>query len=897
MAAESSSPNSFRDPYWSDLATKAAQKYDVPPSLLVSVLTNGERSNANQVSEVGAKTPFQVTPTTRALILKRDGIDAYLSDENAADAAALTLKDGLNWAKTQKGDPNALAAGYYHAGGDLKNWGPRTNAYIGRVVNAPDFRASQAQAQDQAAAASAKPWEGPSTYDQLTASMGAVKPSENAMANMVAAYQSGKMTPEDAKAFESQVQAGKIVLPGGPGAVTPPKTGQAAEGGQFLPKGVADAYRSNKMSTEDKQAVEGLLRQGYRLPGEIPVGQNEGAGPGYVPTTPNEPTKLQQVVGAGETALSLGTGLVGAPVGAVYGGVKGMFDPNVTNIQQLEQAAGQGAANLTYAPRTAAGQAQTAAVGDVMQNAVPVMGLTPQLGQLGQAAQLAKPTVQALPAVARNVAGQAMQEVASRVPAPIAAVPSAIASGVRKAGVATGLLDENAAAARPTATAATPGTAASAGAAATDLAAQRRATAEGLDVPVRLTEGEATRQHPQQQFEGETAKMPNAAGEMLRQRSAENNAAIIKNFDTWMDKTERQATDTMGVGKSLTGALDKGLENRKNEYRVKYAAAKKAGETSEFVDTTPLADALNKAYSAEGSAPIIGAVKKELQRLGGAALDENGNVVGGKLSINDMEDMRKFIGKTTKATDSTDLMYGGELRNAVDQIMDGAPGELFKEARASYRRTQELYKDNALIKDLISKKKGTTDRKVALENVVNRTILGGSREDLGKLRRTLLVDGSEQGKQAWKDIQGATLQYLADEANANPLNPKSAVTDTHGNPIVSAAGLNKAVQALDKSEKLQFILGKEGAQKVRDINETVGLIKTFPPGTINTSNTTATLLTALAEAGTTGAFTGLPVPVLSLLRAGAQKMKNRRLETRVAAALAQSKPQPIKGLP
>jgi hypothetical protein len=134
MAAEA--PNSYRAPYWADLASNTETKLGLPAGLLVSVLTNGERSNADQVSEANARTPFQVTPATRNLVLKRDGIDAYLSPENAAEVAGIVLKDGLGWAKSRTQDPEMvtkLAAGYYHGGGDKANWGPRTESYIARV--------------------------------------------------------------------------------------------------------------------------------------------------------------------------------------------------------------------------------------------------------------------------------------------------------------------------------------------------------------------------------------------------------------------------------------------------------------------------------------------------------------------------------------------------------------------------------------------------------------------------------------------------------------------------------------------------------------------------------------------------------------------------------------------
>jgi hypothetical protein len=49
------------------------------------------------------------------------------------------------------------------------------------------------------------------------------------------------------------------------------------------------------------------------------------------------------------------------------------------------------------------------------------------------------------------------------------------------------------------------------------------------------------------------------------------------------------------------------------------------------------------------------------------------------------------------------------------------------------------------------------------------------------------------------------------------------------------------------------------------------------------------LLTALGEAGATGALTGLPVPVVSLIKAASSQIKNNQLKARIAAALDPSK--------
>jgi len=72
----------------------------------------------------------------------------------------------------------------------------------------------------------------------------------------------------------------------------------------------------------------------------------------------------------------------------------------------------------------------------------------------------------------------------------------------------------------------------------------------------------------------------------------------------------------------------------------------------------------------------------------------------------------------------------------------------------------------------------------------------------------------------------------------------------------------------------------------RDLNEVVRYVHTAPPGTlINSSGTAGALMAAMAEAGTLGALTGLPVPVLSLLRVAAAKAKARKLQARIADAL------------
>lgn len=122
-------PRSYKDPVYASLDAKIENKLGLPSGLLSSIRLHGERSNADQVSEAGARTVYQITGPTRDAVLKKYGIDAYLSPSNAAEVAGLLLKEGLD---RNNGD-TSLAAAEYHGGTNKDNWGPRTKAYVKRV--------------------------------------------------------------------------------------------------------------------------------------------------------------------------------------------------------------------------------------------------------------------------------------------------------------------------------------------------------------------------------------------------------------------------------------------------------------------------------------------------------------------------------------------------------------------------------------------------------------------------------------------------------------------------------------------------------------------------------------------------------------------------------------------
>lgn len=874
--AEEKFPESYRDASYASLDAATEQKLGLPGGLLASVRENGERSNHSQSNSEKTFSVYQFTPTTRKAILDKYGLDVSLSPQNASQGAGLLLQEGL---KRNGGDP-AQAVGEYIGGLDRANWGKTTKSYINRVMVGLPKPA---------------PAEESSTFDRVQASMQPAVPPD-AIARVYQAYQAGQLTPEERTDFESDVKAGKVMLPKGAALGDQP----VAAASNVLPQAVLNAYWDGKMSPEEKAQLQAdvqsgavklpkgvQLEAGGTLAGSARASQIPGQDgqPVVQPAAP-QPSLVDKAIGTGEAALSTATGMTGGAAGMIAGTIGGTVGAVLNGdfgtpqgARNIEQAAAQGADALTYTPRTASGRDQAEAVGSAMAQALPVMPLTGELALAGRSAAGVTP--------AGRVAAAAVKE---KVPPAVQAIRDQAVSMTSKATQSLlGVPEEPQAA----------GAMGSVGAAGTDPAAIRRTTAAGLPVAMDLTTGQATRNHLQLRFEGETAK--GELGQPLRENAAKQNVQLAQNFEALIDTTGAEAPNLIEAGRSVVdNGLVKAAAARKAEYRAKYIAADKAGQMEEPVSLQPLADYLNANRAGRSSAPILGTIADELgvQGVGGGSLAD-GTMQAGVGTLKQTEAIRKIVNKFVKDTDPNDVRVGTEIKGVIDQITEGKGGDLYKEARAARQRYAQLFENNAIVADLLRNRRGMADRQVALEDVFRRTILNGSRDDLSMLRRTLQVAGGEEGHQAWRELQGATLRHMLDEAT------KGVGSDIAGNPIFSAAKLQGAIRALDVGDRLGFVLGKQRAQMVRDINEIAKVVTTVPPGALNTSNTASVILAAIAEAGATGGLTGLPVPILSTIRLGAKYVRDRSIRQRVMAALGKAEkktpkvksPRPVSPAP
>jgi hypothetical protein len=572
-------------------------------------------------------------------------------------------------------------------------------------------------------------------------------------------------------------------------------------------------------------------------------------------------------VGAMEAGANLLTGATTGPIAGAVGTVEGI-GKSVANgtfgtqqgVQQAENTAAQRMQQYTYQPTTPEGIRQSQAVGQLAEQLLPVAPMAGQFAPLAASAEATAPIAAGYAARGAGVASDALQAAQKATNDAAAAVQS----GAGKAAQAV--------------TQAFPGGGAEppmsgVGAAEARVPAQRIAAAQSLDIPVPLTLGQATRDFDQLKFEKETAKTP--LGKPFRDLGSDQTGLITQNFDKLIDDTGGQVSTPRQLGQTIDTVIQNKAQAAKQDFRDTYSAAQESGEMASPVKTDGIADALNNMVSAESVAPVITAAKRELQRLGGGAIDENGNVVGGQLSINDMEALRRLVNKST-GTDPTNIKFAGDIKRAIDAATEGAGGDIYQKARALRANYAQEFENQGAIKQLMSFKPGTTDRRIALEDVFDKSIMNGSRDDVGNLRLTLESAGPE-GKQAWQDVKAATLDRIKSEAI------KGMQFDEKGQPIISPSALNKIVTELDADGKLDLILGKPTANKVRTINDLAKNIYTAPPGSVNHSNTSSAIMAALDLAGS--AISGIPAPIATLTNMAVRAAKERKIKAKVEASL------------
>jgi hypothetical protein len=506
-------------------------------------------------------------------------------------------------------------------------------------------------------------------------------------------------------------------------------------------------------------------------------------GPADIPGAIPQPTVEEPSFGARVAAIPE------TVARTIYGGLTGLIGAPIALGQEIitgtpkEQTFGKFMALGGQVPVSPGAQANLQSFGDLTSG---LPAFVPAIGQAGQVAQGVNALATRVSPTAQR-AVQTMQNALARAPEP------QMAGG---------------------------------GAAETQAALLRAERAQRQGIP--LTKGEQLQSLTQQQLEQDLLKSskPELVTPLtnLKQQQQE---AIGRQFQKLTEATGATVADVdpvylRDVGKIVDKPLMAEYKKSIANYRSKYNDADNAGETLQEVPYQSLVDYINKQTPTTRTslAPILQDTLEQLK------INDPKNT--GNISIRALEDVYQNIGK--KAQPGTpNSTYGKDLKNLIDQATEGAGGDLYKEARAARRQFAKEFEDVASVAKLVGSK--GEDRLVRLSNVFDNVVLGSTKEDVQHITG-LLKRAGEDGQQAINELKGQTIQWLKGQA-------------TGVNGITKFDNFRKAVDKLEREDKLTELFGKAGREQILDLRDTVKDALVKQPGAVNYSNTANAVMRGL----------------------------------------------------
>ena len=399
------------------------------------------------------------------------------------------------------------------------------------------------------------------------------------------------------------------------------------------------------------------------------------------------------------------------------------------------------------------------------------------------------------------------------------------------------------------------------GAASTAEDLMREERLQRLNLPA--TAGERTKNLAQQQFESDIERGAiSGVSEAKKQQLIEQmgsfrekqKQAISQKLESMTSQTGAEVADPTQmrqVGKLVDKALVDAYEKKFTAYKKAYADADTSGETLQEVPYQKIIDFINQKTPTmrQKIDPILDSVAESLKMN-----DPTGK---GTISIRALEDVYQEAGKVKGSPNAK------QLKQLIDEATEGAGGDLYRAARAQRKQLAKEFENVSRVDKLLGTKAGYVDRQVAYEDIFKNVVLDGSLEEMRTVT-SLLKKAGPEGRQAYAELQGQTIQHLKDLL-------------TKGDQM-SFKNFNTAVKALDYDDKLVYMFGKKGRDEIVDLRDALKDILVKQPGAVNYPNTGGAVMRGLE---------GLEAIRLPLAKQAAQFERGRQTTKRLEEALKQ----------
>lgn len=377
---------------------------------------------------------------------------------------------------------------------------------------------------------------------------------------------------------------------------------------------------------------------------------------------------------------------------------------------------------------------------------------------------------------------------------------------------------------------------------------QRHIEADSLPEPVRLTNGQATGDVSQLSIE----QNRRGADPELAARFNEQNGQLVKNLDAIRETAAPDAygTKTIENSDSLIDTYKKLDDSRNKVINEKYQALRDANGGDFPIDAPILLDNVKASLKKElltNDAPV-----SQMAELNRMASEKS-------MTFEDYLSLRRNLGQVARTS------ADGNVRTAAGLMIQELENLPLQEAAKQLKPLADKARSAAKARFDMLKKDPAYDaavnNSVPPDTFIQKFVVNGTRDNV-----QTMIDQLGRDSVAHQHMSAGTLNWLREKA-----------VDSSGN--FSQAAFNKALNQLDKSQKLNLVFNPDSSSTLKTLGNVAQYTQAQPKGSfVNNSNTLVGAMAERAAGGleTLGNVVGggkFGLPLGSMVRGQVQKIK------------------------
>lgn len=408
--------------------------------------------------------------------------------------------------------------------------------------------------------------------------------------------------------------------------------------------------------------------------------------------------------------------------------------------------------------------------------------------------------------------------------------------------------------------------------------------ADALPKPIRLMSAQATQD-------------PVAFSKMLNERGVpgspvpnalkQQNLDLIENVDLIRDKVapDSYSTRKIEASENIIDAYRAMDEGKRQEIRTAYKALEDANGGQFPVDGAAIAQNSFAALAKKLKTDYLsGPIRKQLDAF----------MAGEPMSFEQFEAMRTNLADeirtAERAGNGNAAMAASIVRSEMEKLpMTPGTGEQLKgladTARALAKARFDMLKKDPAYKAIVKAEDASINEKLPADKFYDKFVLNGKQRQL-----QTMIDTFGDNSPVHQEIRAATMFHLKERAGI----------DSDGRGTFTQAGYNKALETLDRGNKLSVIFDPEGQLLTKTLGNVARNIQFQPKGSfVNNSNSLVSYLAAKGAGvlESLGNKAALGIPVGTLARQSLENAAKVKGAQESMGPLAGVRIQRVKGQP